>query len=88
MEIKEQFDHTFFYFMHLKTRYKYILYTHNDSLSFVLVLFRKHYSVHIIGLLFDIKKILFKKVVNFFVFNDTSDNEDIVQPEAFEVLRQ
>lgn len=87
MEIKEQFDQTFFSFMQLKNSL-YILYTHNDSLSFVLVLFRKHYSVHIIGLLFDIKKILFKKVVNFFVFNDTSDNEDIVKPEAFEVLRQ
>lgn len=23
MEIKEQFDHTFFYFMHLKTRYTF-----------------------------------------------------------------
>lgn len=87
MEIKEQFDQTFFSFMQLNNSL-YILYTHNDSLSFVLVLFRKHYSVHIIGLLFDIKKILFKKVVNFFVFNDTSDNEDIVKPEAFEVLRQ
>lgn len=87
MEIKEQFDQTFFSFMQLKNLL-YILYTHNDSLSFVLVLFRKHYSVHIIGLLFDIKKILFKKVVNFFVFNNTSDNEDIVKPEAFEVLRQ
>lgn len=81
MEIKEQFDHTFFYFMHLKTRYTF--YT-----LIMIVLFRKHYSVHIIGLLFDIKKILFEKVVNFFVFNDTSDNEDIVKPEAFEVLRQ